>query len=166
MFKNRLASLFIAALLPVSVHAADCPSADTATKGFVLENTGARSEFHKAEGQIVKTVNHFGGSQQQTVFSFAGLFDLARFSKNEQYAMHPLSDLSRISSAEERRSNQRHFLTAWPGRAGGYALEPGIDRRRTGELQSRRMQIQGVQDQASDQERRRAGRHLERALFA
>ncbi|WP_246727567.1 hypothetical protein [Rhizobium laguerreae] len=96
MMKSRLASLFIAALLPVAAHAADCPSADTAGKGFVLENSDARSEFRKAEGQIVKSVNHFSDSSQQTVFSFAGLFDLTRFSKREQYAMHPLSDLSRI----------------------------------------------------------------------
>jgi hypothetical protein len=95
MFKHCLASLFIATLLPISAHAADCPSADTAGKGFVLENPGARSEFRQAEAQIVKTVNHFSNSPQQTVFSLAGLFDLARFSKNEQYAMHPLSDLSR-----------------------------------------------------------------------
>ena len=96
MIKNRLACLFIAALLPVAAHAADCPSAGTAGKGFVLQNTGARTEFRKAEGQIVKSVNHFSDSSQQTVFSFAGLFDLARFSKNEQYAMHPLADLSRL----------------------------------------------------------------------
>ncbi|MGZ2455900.1 hypothetical protein [Rhizobium anhuiense] len=114
IFKNRLASLFIAALLPVSVHAADCPSADTAAKGFVLENTGARSEFHKAEGQIVKTVNHFGGSQQQTVFSFAGLFDLARFSKNEQYAIHPLSDLSRIVPLKKGARTNVAFLALGP----------------------------------------------------
>ncbi|WP_244471203.1 hypothetical protein [Rhizobium ecuadorense] len=114
MFKNSLASLFIATLLPVSVHAADCPSSDTANKGFVLENNGARSEFRKAEGQIVKTVNHFSGSPQQTVFSFAGLFDLARFSKNEQYAMHPLSDLSHTLPLKKGARIKVAFLPLGP----------------------------------------------------
>ncbi|MBP2445280.1 hypothetical protein JOH51_002719 [Rhizobium leguminosarum] len=34
MFKHRLASLFIATLLPISAHSADCPSADTAGKAL------------------------------------------------------------------------------------------------------------------------------------
>jgi len=114
MFKNRLACLFMAALLPVAADAADCPSAATAAKGFVLENTGARSEFRKAEGQIVKTVNHFTGSPQQMVFSFAGLFDLARFSKDEQYAMHPLSDLSRIGPLKKGAHANIAFLPLGP----------------------------------------------------
>ena len=67
-----------------------------------------------AEGQIVKTVNHFGGSQQQTVFSFAGLFDLARFSKNEQYAIHPLSDLSRIVPLKKGARTNVAFLALGP----------------------------------------------------
>lgn len=96
MMKSRFTMLFIAVLLPVEVLGADCPSAKTLDKGFVLERTDARSEFRKAEGKTVRTVNQFNDWPRQTVFSFAGLIDLARFSKKEQYVMHPLSDLSRI----------------------------------------------------------------------
>jgi hypothetical protein len=96
MIKKRLALFFFATLLPGAVYAADCPSAATADKGFVLENSGAQSEFRKGEGSIVKVVNHFDGSPQQTVFSYRGLLELARLSKDSQYVMHPLSDLSSI----------------------------------------------------------------------
>ncbi len=114
MTRSRFTLLLIAALLPAAAHGADCPSANTADKGFVLETTGARSEFRKAEGPIVKTVNHFDGSPRQTVFSFAGLFDLARFSKDEQYVMHPLSDLSRILPLKKRSHANIAFVPLGP----------------------------------------------------
>ncbi|KQV79279.1 hypothetical protein ASC90_26335 [Rhizobium sp. Root1220] len=85
----------MAAFLPAAAHGADCPSANTAKNGFVLENADARSEFRKQADSIVKAVHHFRDSARQTVFSYAGLFDLARFT-DEQYVMHPLSDLTHV----------------------------------------------------------------------
>ncbi|WP_426127612.1 hypothetical protein [Pararhizobium sp. PWRC1-1] len=97
MIKTRLALLLIAYSFSGDAVAAGCPSAGDTQKGFVLQTPGARSEFRHAEGGIVKTVNHFDDSIQETVFSFAGLFDLARFGKeDQQFVMHPTSDLNRV----------------------------------------------------------------------
>ncbi|TDW16583.1 hypothetical protein EV128_13435 [Rhizobium azibense] len=114
MMKSRFTLLLGAALLPAVAYGADCPSSDTAAKGFVLENADARSEFRKAEGTIVKILNHFSDWPQQTVFSFAGLFDLARYSKNEQFVMHPLSDMSRIIPLKKGANANVAFVPLGP----------------------------------------------------
>lgn len=94
--KIRLYSLLIAFILPTFVHAAECPTAKTAKNGFILKTEGALSQFSLARGSVVSITNTYGGSNKQIVYTFDGIFDLYRASRQAKYGMHPLSDLSKI----------------------------------------------------------------------
>jgi hypothetical protein len=74
----------------------DCPTKETASKGFIVER-GARSTtevFHSGDSEV-RTVSKFGGSTYLEVTLYQGLFELDRVDRGKRTVYRPKSDLAR-----------------------------------------------------------------------
>src|SRR3954466_5781171 len=80
----------------VSAWADDCPTKETAGKGFIVER-GERSKtevFHAGDSEV-RTVSRFDGRPYLEVTLFQGLFELDRLDRGKRTTYRPKSDLAK-----------------------------------------------------------------------
>jgi hypothetical protein len=88
--------LFLA-LLPVAGHAQDCPTAQTARRGFVVERGDQqKSEVSIGDDGIVHTTMRYAGRTLLETDLFAGLFSLSRLDRGKRSTYKPLTDLKTL----------------------------------------------------------------------
>ncbi|HXV30529.1 MAG TPA: hypothetical protein VD840_09380 [Sinorhizobium sp.] len=109
-FIFMLATMF----LPGAAYGAQCPTAATAEKGFMLLQMDAQSEVRKHHGPIVKIVNTYGTPSRQTVFSYRGLIDLSRMGGDVQQAIYPMSDLEAMFPLKKGARHKISFVPLEP----------------------------------------------------
>jgi len=82
------------ALLPFAGHTQDCPTAQTARRGFVVERGDQqKTEVAIGEGDVVHTTMRYAGRTQLETDLFAGLFSLSRLDRGRRSTYRPLTDL-------------------------------------------------------------------------
>jgi hypothetical protein len=84
-------------LLPFAGHTQDCPTAQTAPRGFVVERGDQqKTEVAIGEGDVVHTTMRYAGRTQLETDLFAGLFSLSRLDRGRRSTYKPLTDLKTL----------------------------------------------------------------------
>ena len=78
---RRISLLALASLLATPSFADDCPTAQTAKLGFVLERQGTRAEIRPAAEHFVHAVNSYPGGRKQNVIYYRGLLQISRLDR-------------------------------------------------------------------------------------
>jgi hypothetical protein len=108
-------------LLPVLVTPAlgnDCPTAQTAKLGFVLERQGTSAEVRAAANHFVHVVNLYPGGKKQDVLYYRGLFPLSRFDDTARSINIPVSDIRTIFPLEPKARRALTYMAAQPDKVG------------------------------------------------
>ncbi|WP_112664611.1 hypothetical protein [Microvirga flavescens] len=114
---NRL-PLLISLLFAMSPAFADeCPTAQSAKAGFILERQGILAEIKPADG-FVHVVNTYPSGKKQDVISFRGLFEISRFDDTARSINIPLSDLRAIFPLDRKSRRVVTFAPAQPSKVG------------------------------------------------
>jgi hypothetical protein len=113
-----IAGLFLA-VAPIGVaHADDCPNAQTAKLGFVLERQGIRAEIRSMSDRFVHARNIYGPGRTQDVIYYGGLVEISRFDDNARRINIPMSDLRTMLPLETGARRTVTYAPSDPGRVG------------------------------------------------
>jgi hypothetical protein len=93
----------------------DCPTAQTAKSGFVLERQGTRAEVRPAPAHFVQVLNTYPDGKKQDVIYYRGLFPISRFDETARSINVPVSDIRTIFPLDV---NARRALTYAPNEPG------------------------------------------------
>jgi hypothetical protein len=89
--------LFALAFLPAArVATQECPTAETAKAGFVLERRGTQAEVRPTSENFVHVVNTYPNGTKQDVIYYRGLFEISRFDNVARRFNVLLTDLRSI----------------------------------------------------------------------
>ncbi len=92
----RILAVFLFACSSAA-YAQDCPTAATASRGFVVERGDKqKTEVFVGDDGLVRTRMRFGGQSLLEVTLFAGLFSLDRFDRGRRTTFTPLTDLKSL----------------------------------------------------------------------
>ncbi|MET0746483.1 MAG: hypothetical protein ABWY78_24165 [Microvirga sp.] len=112
------AGLCLAAARIGAVHADDCPNAQTAKLGFVLERQGIRAEIRPNADRFVHARNLYGGGRSQDVIYYGGLIEISRFDDTARRINIPMSDLRSVLPLDAKARRVLTYAPADPGRVG------------------------------------------------
>jgi hypothetical protein len=115
---QRLRLLALAPLLAVPAAAQDCPTAQTAKLGFVLERAGTQAEIRQAADQFVHAVNSYPGGKKQNVIYYRGLLPISRFDDEARSINIPLSDLRTVFPLDVKARRAVTYAPATPDKVG------------------------------------------------
>jgi hypothetical protein len=92
---SALAAMF---MLPSSAgHAQDCPSAQSAPRGFVVERGDKqKTDVSIGDDGVVRTTMRYAGQPLLETSLFAGLFSLSRLDRGRRVTYTPLTDLKTL----------------------------------------------------------------------
>src|SRR5436190_20571692 len=77
--------------------AQDCPTAESATRGFVVERQErSKTEVLFAEPPIVRTIMRYDGRTLLETTQFQGLFELDRLDRGRRAVFRPKTDLAAL----------------------------------------------------------------------
>ncbi|MBQ0819407.1 hypothetical protein HPT29_022310 [Microvirga terrae] len=96
----------------------DCPSAQTAKLGFVLERQGTVAEIRPVSDHFVHVVNAYPGGKRQDVIYYRGLFPISRFDDTARSINIPVSDLRTIFPLEPKARRTLTYAPAQPNKVG------------------------------------------------
>lgn len=95
-------------------HADDCPNAQTAKLGFVLERQGTRAEVRPSSDHFVHVVNSYPGGKTQNVIYYRGFFLISRFDDTARSINIPMSDLRTVFPLEPKARRALTYAPAQP----------------------------------------------------
>ncbi len=116
---QRLPLLALAFLPAMPAAADDCPTAQTAKLGFVLEREGARAEIRPAAEHFVHAVNSYSSGRKQNVIYYRGLLQISRFDDEARTIHIPLSDLRTVFPLDVKAQRAVTYAPATPEKVGG-----------------------------------------------
>jgi hypothetical protein len=97
---RRVSTSALATLLALSAFSAraqDCPTAQTAPRGFVVERGDKqKTEVSLSDDGIVRTTMRYDGRPLLETSLFAGLFSLSRLDRGRRITFAPLTDLKTL----------------------------------------------------------------------
>jgi hypothetical protein len=96
----------------------DCPTAQTAKLGFVLERQGAVAEVRPASDQFVHVVNTYSGGRKQDVVYYRGFFPISRFDDTARSINIPVSDIRTVFPLEPKAKRALTYAPAQPDKVG------------------------------------------------
>ena len=117
MFRYALLST-IAASLVSTASANDCPTAQTAKLGFVLEQQGTTAEVRPAPNHFVHVVNSYPSGKKQNVLYYRGFFPISRFDDTARSINIPVSDLRTVFPLELKARRAITYALAQPDKIG------------------------------------------------
>jgi hypothetical protein len=117
MLRN-LAALVPLVLLATPAAADECPTAQTARQGYVLERQGARAEVRPQENHFVQVVNTFNGGKKQDAIYYRGLFLISRFDDTARAINVPVSDIRTLFPLEVKARRALTYAPAQPAKTG------------------------------------------------
>lgn len=100
------------------VLANDCPNAETAKLGFVLERQGTRAEVRPTTGQFVQVLNVYSSGKRQDVIYYGGIFPVSRFDDTARSINIPVSDLRSILPLDAKSRRALTYAASEPGKVG------------------------------------------------
>jgi len=107
------------AIAPIGIaHADECPNAQTAKLGFVLERQGVRAEVRPTADRFVRAHNVDGKGRSQDVIYYGGLIEISRFDDNARRINIPMSDLRTLLPLALEARRVLTYAVADPGRVG------------------------------------------------
>jgi hypothetical protein len=111
---RRMSLLALGPLLATPALADDCPTAQSAKLGFVLERQGTLAEIRPATDHFVHAVNSYPGGKKQDVIYYRGLLPISRFDGEARSINIPLSDLRTIFPLEVKARRAVTYAPASP----------------------------------------------------
>ncbi|WP_262032133.1 hypothetical protein [Microvirga sp. Mcv34] len=117
MFRHAC-SFALLALAISPAHADDCPTAQTAKLGFVLERPGAVAEVRPAAEHFVHVLNAYLGGKKQDVIYYRGFFPISRFDDTARSINIPVSDLRSLFPLEPKARRTLTYSASQPGKVG------------------------------------------------
>jgi hypothetical protein len=122
MFRRFLPAAIILATVTLALAtpglADDCPNAQTAKLGFLLERQGTTAEVRPGSDHFTQVVNTYAGGRKQDVIYYAGLFPISRFDAETRSINVPVSDLRAILPLEPKARRVLTYAPADPGKVG------------------------------------------------
>ena len=115
---QRLVPLVTTFLLATPAIGNDCPTAQTAKLGFILERQGTIAEVRPTSDHFVHVLNSYPGGKKQDVIYYRGLFPLTRFDDTARSINIPVSDLRTIFPLELKARRAVTYAPSQPGKAG------------------------------------------------
>ena len=115
---QRLVPLIATVLLASPAIGNDCPTAQTAKLGFILERQGTIAEVRPASDHFVHVLNSYPGGKKQDVIYYRGLFPLTRFDDTARSINIPVSDLRTIFPLELKARRAVTYAPSQPGKVG------------------------------------------------
>ena len=113
-----IAGLCLAVAQFGAAHADDCPNAQTAKLGFVLERQGIRAEIRPNADRFVHARNIYGEGRSQDVIYYGGLIEISRFDDTGRRINIPMSDLRTLLPLDPKARRVLTYAPADPGRVG------------------------------------------------
>jgi hypothetical protein len=110
--------LIIIAKLASPAHADDCPTAQTAKLGFIVERQGTRAEVRPTSDHFVHVVNSYPGGKAQNVIYYRGFFPISRFDDSARSINIPVSDLRSVFPLEPKSRRAVTYAPAQPDKVG------------------------------------------------
>jgi hypothetical protein len=117
MLRPALLVLIIAELASPA-HADDCPTAQTAKLGFIVERQGTRAEVRPTSDHFVHVVNSYPGGKTQNVIYYRGFFPISRFDDSARSINIPVSDLRSVFPLEPKSRRAVTYAPAQPDKVG------------------------------------------------
>jgi hypothetical protein len=114
----RPALLLIISALAAPAYADDCPTAQTAKLGFVLERQGTKAEVRPASDHFVHVVNSYPGGKTQNVIYYRGFFPISRFDDTARSINIPVSDLRTVFPLAPKARRALTYAPARPDKVG------------------------------------------------
>ena len=115
---QRLVPLIATVFLASPAIGNDCPTAQTAKLGFILERQGTIAEVRPASDHFVHVLNSYPGGKKQDVIYYRGLFPLTRFDDTARSINIPVSDLRTIFPLELKARRAVTYAPSQPGKVG------------------------------------------------
>lgn len=112
---QRTLPFALALLLATPALSDDCPTAQTAQTGFILERQGTQAEVRPSPNHFVHVVNTYSGGKKQDVIYYRGLFPISRFDDTARSINVPVSDIRSVFPLD---LNSRRALTYAPNEPG------------------------------------------------
>jgi hypothetical protein len=110
--------LTLIALPPAPALGEDCPNAQTAKLGFVLEQRGTRAEVRPAPNHFVHVVNSYPSGKRQNVLYYRGFFPISRFDDTARSINIPVSDLRTVFPLDLKARRAITYASAEPDKIG------------------------------------------------
>jgi hypothetical protein len=105
--------------LPLGPASADdCPTAQTAKLGFLLEQQGTTTEVRPAPNHFVHVVNSYPSGKKQNVLYYRGFFPVSRFDDTARSLNIPVSDLRTVFPLDPKARRAITYALAQPDRVG------------------------------------------------
>jgi hypothetical protein len=99
-----------------SASADDCPNAQTAKLGFILERQGARAEVRSAPDHFVHVQNLYPGGKRQDVIYYRGFFPISRFDDTARSINVPVSDIRSVFPLAPKVKRALTYAPTEPGK--------------------------------------------------
>src|SRR5215469_10869351 len=120
------AGLAAAALLAPrsSLAQDDCPTAQTAKSGFVVErNEQQKSEVSRDDKGVIHTVMRYNGTTLLETTQFEGIFSLERLDRGRRTTYEPSEDLKSLFPLKPGQQAHAKFITEHDGQYGRLYVE-------------------------------------------
>jgi hypothetical protein len=129
---RTVSTVICIAVLATPSLADECPTAQTAKQGFVLERQGSRAEVRPSENHFVHVVNLFPGGKKQDAIYYRGLFLISRFDDTAKAINVPVSDIRTLFPLEVKAKRALTYAPAQPSKIGTLvSLELTIEKQDT-----------------------------------
>jgi hypothetical protein len=115
---RRFTPFLLALFVTGPAFADDCPTAESAKLGFILERQGAQAEVRPAPGHFVHVVNTYSGGKRQDVIYYRGLFPISRFDDTARSINVPVSDLRSIFPLDVKARRALTYAPSEPSKVG------------------------------------------------
>jgi hypothetical protein len=110
-----------------SASAQECPTAQSANKGFVVErNERQKSDVFRADQGMVRTVTRYDGATLIETMQYEGLFLLDRLDHGRRTQYQPSTDLKALFPIKPGRQTNAKFTTESQGQHGQLSVELAV----------------------------------------
>ncbi len=121
---GAIAAVAAALVFPHAAAAQDCPTAQSAAHGFVVErNQSQKSEVYRVGDAIVHVVTRYGGQTLLESTQYEGLFFLERIDRGRRTKFDPRSDLKPLFPLKPDAQLHAKFVTDRDGNFGRLYVE-------------------------------------------
>jgi hypothetical protein len=128
---RQQAGLVCAALAATALFASrpslaqdDCPTAQTAKSGFVVErNERQKSEVSRDDKGVIHTVMRYNGTTLLETSQFEGVFSLERLDRGRRTTYEPSEDLKGLFPLKPGQQAHAKFITEHDGQYGRLYVE-------------------------------------------
>jgi hypothetical protein len=96
----------------------DCPTAQTAKLGFILEQQGTSAEVRPSANHFVHVLNSYPSGKKQNVLYYRGFFPISRFDDTARSINIPVSDLRTVFPLDLKARRAITYAAAQPDKVG------------------------------------------------